>query len=137
MSWYEQGGSSQQPPQPSSGEPPPPPATPPPPPGDGGQPHTFRTSAPEPAPAYGAPSAPPAQAGTEKLAVWTFVLGLLSIFILGLILGVVALVLSRKATENIRASGGQLGGSGLVTAGRILAIIGIIGWIIVIALQAA
>ena len=135
-SWYEQGGSSQQPPQPSSQEPPPPPAAPPPP-DEGGQPHAFRTSAPEPAPAYGAPGAAPAQTGTEKLAIWTFVLGLLSIFILGLILGVVALVLSRKATENIRASGGQLGGSGLVTAGRILAIIGIIGWIIVIALQAA
>ena len=114
MSWSQQGGSSEQPPsQPSQGAPPPP----------------------APAPAYGPPGAAPAKTGTDGMAVATFVLGLLSIFIFGLILGVVALFLSKKATDNIRASGGQLGGMGLVTAGRVLAVLGIIGWAIVIGLQ--
>ena len=138
MSWYQQGGSSEQPPAQPSQEPPPPPSAPPPPDaGQGGQPYTFRTSAPgpEPAPSYGPPGAAPAKTGTDGTAIATFVLGLLSIFIFGLILGVIALVLSKKAMDKIEASGGQLGGKGLVTAGRVLAIIGIIGWAIVIGLR--
>jgi hypothetical protein len=136
MSWYQQGGSSEQPPPRPSQEPPPPPSAPPPPDaGEAAQPYAFRTSAPEPAPAYGPPGAAPAKTGTDGMAIATFVLGLVSIFVFGLILGIVALFLSKKATDNIRASGGQLGGMGLVTAGRVLAIIGIIGWAIVIGLQ--
>ena len=138
MSWYQQGGSSEQPPPQPSQEPPPPASAPPPPDaGQGGQGYTFQTSAPQPAPAYGPPGAAPAKTGTDGTAIATFVLGLLSIFIFGLILGIIALVLSKKATDNIRASGGQKGGMGLVTAGRVLAIIGIIGWAIVIGLQLA
>ncbi len=120
MSWYEQGGSSQPPQSPSPGTPsqsptPPPAAAPP---------------APPPvAPGY---DAPPPKTGTEGTAIASLVVGIVSLIIFGVILGAIAIVLGNKAKKKIAASGGQLGGSGLATAGQILGVLGIIGSIIVL-----
>lgn len=51
------------------------------------------------------------------------VLGILSILLCPLC-GPFAIALGRKAEQQVRASGGQLGGGGIATAGKILGIIG-------------
>ena len=127
MTWSGPDGGSELPPDDRPPPAPPPPAAP------GAAPGSYQY--PPPPPEYGGAQAPPPRAGTDGMAIATFVLGLLSVFIFGLILGIIALVLAPKARRNIEASGGQLGGAGLVTAVRILAIVGIIGWVILIAVR--
>ncbi len=68
------------------------------------------------------PSAPQSQAPGAAPAL---VLGILSILLCPLC-GPFAIALGRKAEQEIRASGGQLGGAGIATAGKILGIIGCI-----------
>ncbi len=51
------------------------------------------------------------------------VLGILSIVLCPLC-GPFAIALGRKAEKEVRASGGQVGGGGIATAGKILGIIG-------------
>jgi hypothetical protein len=131
MTWSGPDGGSELPPDDRPPPAPPPPAAP----GAGAAPGSYQY--PPPAPEYGGAQAPLPRTGTDGTAIATFVLGLLSVFIFGLILGIIALVLAPKAKRNIEASGGQLGGAGLVTAGRILAIVGIIGWVILIAVRIA
>ena len=79
--------------------------------------------------------APPAKTGTDGTAIASFVLGLVSLFILGIILGIIAVVLGTNAKKKIAASGGMVGGQGLATAGQILGVIGIVAsvlWILYI-----
>jgi hypothetical protein len=65
---------------------------------------------------------------TSKEAIWSLVCGIAGFFICGLILGLVAINKAKKAKDEIAASGGQIGGSGLATTGMVLGIIDIIAW---------
>lgn len=67
------------------------------------------------------------------MAIASLVLGILSLIVFGIILGPIAIVLGTKAKKRIAASGGQVGGSGMATAGMVLGVLGIIGAIIVAA----
>ncbi|MGY2875237.1 hypothetical protein ACVW00_002427 [Marmoricola sp. URHA0025 HA25] len=107
-------------------------ATPPPPPA---QPPTPPYGAPPPAPPYGGPPPgyPPAPGGYygqpmprgNQKALWSMILGILSLICCGVITGVVAIVLSQQAKREIAASGGMQTGAGQAQAGFILGIIGI------------
>lgn len=108
----------------SAGTPPPPPygsAPPPPPYGS-------------PPPPYGAPPPPgygyPAGGGyavpsSNQKALWSMILGILSLVCCGVITGIVAVVLAQQAKREIAASGGMQSGAGQAQAGFILGIIGI------------
>jgi hypothetical protein len=58
------------------------------------------------------------------MAVWSLVLGILSLLCLGLLAGVPAIILSVSAKRRIRSSAEPLGGGGLATAGLVTGIIG-------------
>lgn len=115
--------------------PPPPPnepddsgSTPPPPPPPYGAPPVYGTP-----PAYGTP--PPgggygypagyAVPESNKKAMWSLILGIVSLFCCGIVTGVVAIVLSQQAKREIEASGGMQSGAGQAQAGFILGIVGI------------
>jgi hypothetical protein len=82
-----------------------------------------------PAPAPPAPPYPqgaynPAQAlPTSNEAIWSLVLGILSLTCLGLIAGIPAVILGNVGKKKILASGGAIRGSGLATAGLVM------GWV--------
>jgi len=75
-----------------------------------------------PAPGYQAPTGPTGPT-TSSNAVLSLVMGILSFFVCPVILAVIAIVYGNKAKDEIAASNGAIGGSGLATAGRIL------GWV--------
>ena len=77
------------------------------------------------APAYGqTPGYLPAQvAPSSNEAIWSLVLGILSVTCLGLIAGIPAVILGSIAKRKIAASGGMVRGQGLATAGLVL------GWV--------
>jgi Domain of unknown function (DUF4190) len=80
---------------------------------------------PPPPPGYGSGYGDqPAAAGTNTKAVWSLVLGILSLFCCGVVTGVIAIVLGRMAQNEIAASGGYQGGAGMAKAGFVLGIIG-------------
>ena len=66
-------------------------------------------------------------------AVAALVLGILSVVLCPLC-GPVAWVLGRKAEQEVDASGGQIGGRGLGTAGKILGIVGTLFIVLLIVL---
>jgi hypothetical protein len=110
--------------QPSGSTPPPPPPPPSGPPAGYGQ----------PAPAYGQSVPPYGQTPkTEGTAVGALIVGIVGLFLFGIILGIVALVLANTANKRIQQSGGYLQGQGMVTAARILGVVDIVLAIIVIA----
>jgi phage FluMu protein Com len=74
---------------------------------------------------------------TSQNAIWSLVCGIFGFVCFGLILGIVAINLSRKAKEEIAFSNGTVGGSGMATAGMVLGIIDIIAWAILIFGKAA
>jgi len=90
--------------------PPPPPAAPPPPPG-------FD---------YGA-GAPAVTAGK---ATGALVCGIIGLFLCGIILGPVAIYLGTQAKKEIRTSDGRLKGEGMATAGIVMGVIAVIGFVI-------
>jgi hypothetical protein len=63
-------------------------------------------------------------AGNQK-ALWSMILGILSLFCCGVLTGIAAIVLSQQAKKEIAASGGMQTGSGQAQAGFVLGIIGI------------
>lgn len=80
-------------------------------------------------PHWGPPSYPAAQPRTEGLAVAALVLAAMSFFV-PIIPGIVALVLAAMAARRIReAPEGSLGGRGLVTSARAIAVIGLVVWV--------
>ncbi len=82
-------------------------APPPPPPGGGyGQPQYG---------GYGQPQ------GTNKKAMWSMILGIVSLLCCGLFAGIPAIILSRSAKTEIAATGQQ--GGGMATAGLVLGIL--------------
>ncbi len=58
---------------------------------------------------------------------------IVGIFVCGVFAGIVALVLASQAQQKIHASNGQLTGSGMVTAARVIAIVAIALNLVVIA----
>jgi len=56
--------------------------------------------------------------------VWGLVLGILSLVCLGPLAGVPGIIVSASARRSIRASGGQVQGGGMATAGLVLSIVG-------------
>ncbi len=85
------------------------------------------TASPAPAPpgqTYAPGAYNPAQAlPTSNEAIWSLVLGILSVTCLGLIAGIPAVILGNIAKKKITASGGYIRGSGLATAGLVM------GWV--------
>lgn len=86
------------------------------------------SSTPAPAsapPTYGQPNgyAPAAVAPTSNEAIWSLVLGILSVTCLGLLAGIPAVILGTIGKRKIGESGGALRGQGLATAGLVL------GWV--------
>lgn len=136
-------------PPPPSPLPPPPPQPPPPgpppgPPAPGYAPPGYPSPSsappgygqppPPPPPGYGPQEGTPGRGGhgyqhaprTEGSAIAAFVVSIVGLFICGVVTGIVALVLANNAQQKIAASGGQLTGSGFVTAARIIAIVSIV-----------
>lgn len=74
-----------------------------------------------PQPAYGQP---PGE--THTPATISLILGVLSLVCLGFLSGIPAMILGRKASKEIAASQGRLGGGGLATAGFVTGLIGTI-----------
>jgi hypothetical protein len=71
-------------------------------------------------------AAPP----TDSQATVSLVLGILSVFCCGIVLGPVALFMGNASRRRIDASGGAVGGYGLATAGMVLGIIGTVLWVL-------
>lgn len=64
-------------------------------------------------------------------ATASFVLGIFSLIVCGVVLGIIAIVLGSQARKEIDASRGRVGGRGLATAGITLGAVGIalsVGW---------
>ena len=77
----------------------------------------------------GAPGGPPVGRQTNGLAVWSLVLGIMSVTlgwccVVFSLAGPAALVLGKQAQRRADQSGGLVGGRGMATAGYILGIIG-------------
>ncbi len=73
---------------------------------------------------------PPATAGTtEPLAIWSFVLGVLSLICCGFILGIPAVICGHLALSKFQKEP-QLQGKGLATAGLIIGYVAIAFWLI-------
>ena len=108
------------PPPGASPPPPPPPSIPPGPPGPPGIPPPGYAP-----PAYGSPQQRP----TDGMAITSLVLGILAFpgiccyGIVGLPLGIAALILGRMAVGRIGKSGGAVGGYGIAQAGWICGLI--------------
>lgn len=130
-------------PPPGANEPPPPgyvsppPGYGPPPPGYGqppaygappsyGAPQSYGT----PQPGWGPPGAAPPN---DTKAIWALVMAIGSFVLIPFVLAVVALVLASMSSRDIRASGGRLGGEGMVTAAKVLSWINIGLCVLVIA----
>jgi hypothetical protein len=126
-----------QPPQPPYGAPPPPP-----PPGQpyGAPPPYAQPPYAQPpygAPPYATPPGQPPQGGypppygyagygypapreNEQLAIWALVLSIAEWVLCPIIPGIVALILAGRAEAAIAASGGRVGGEGMIKAARIV-----------------
>lgn len=77
-------------------------------------------------------SSSPNQPQTAKLAIWSLVLGVLSLACLSLFAGIPAVVCGHKARRQIRESGGSVQGAGLALGGLITGYLSIIGFVIAI-----
>lgn len=110
---------------PSYGSAPPPPGSYPPPPGGSYPPPPPGGYHPAPG-GYG-----PAPESNTK-AIWSMITGIVSLLCCGVVLGPVAIVLSNQAKTEIAYSRGMQTGEGMATAGLILGILGIIGWVLLI-----
>jgi hypothetical protein len=86
-----------------------------------------------PPPADEAPARPP----NHSRATTVLVLGIVSLFIFGVVLGVLAIYLGSKAEREIAASGGTLGGADRARWGKNLGIAGIVLWAILLILSLA
>ena len=95
-------------------------AAPPPPPGYGPGPG-----------GYGVP-----QRGNNSKAIWALVLGILGLLCCGFFTGIPAIILGRRAQNEIDLSGGAQGGRGMATAGFVLGIIACVWGVISIILYA-
>ena len=72
------------------------------------------------------------QPRTSKLAIWSLVLGILSLACFWIFTGIPAVICGHKARKQIRGSAGQLEGSGLALGGLITGYLSIASFIILI-----
>jgi DNA-directed RNA polymerase subunit RPC12/RpoP len=73
---------------------------------------------------------PSAVSATSAAAVWSFVLSLLSIFCLGMLTGIPAIICGHVAVSNINRSRGTLTGKGLAIAGLVIGYLSVFAWLI-------
>jgi hypothetical protein len=71
-------------------------------------------------------AAPP----TDSQATVSLVLGILSLFCCGIVLGPVAIFMANASRRKIQAGGGAIGGAGLASAGLVLGIVGTVLWVL-------
>ncbi len=76
------------------------------------------------APAHGAPAFGAVAAPTPTSATTSLVLGIASLVCLGFLAGIPAMIIARRATGEIDAANGALGGRGVATAGFVTGLIG-------------
>ncbi len=76
-----------------------------------------------------APSQPAVAGATEPLAIWSFVLGVLSLLCCGFILGIPAVICGHLALSKFQKEP-QLQGKGFATAGLIIGYVAIAFWLI-------
>ena len=72
---------------------------------------------------------------TSSLAVWSLILGILSIVCIGFLAGIPAIICGHLAKSEIKRAGGSLEGTGLALAGLITGYIGTVFSIIAIILS--
>lgn len=72
------------------------------------------------------------EAKTDGMAIAGFVTGLVSLFIFGIVLGILGIIFSSIALSRIRKEPTKRKGKGLAIAGLVLGIVGFIGWFIAI-----
>lgn len=95
------------------------------------------TDPPPPSPPYGALPGYPSQPPTAGKATAALVVAVAGFFVCAPLGGIIALILAGSAAREIKASNGQLGGEGLVTAARIIGWIGVaVGMLAVLAIVA-
>lgn len=96
---------------------------------------SYNEPPPPPPPGYGAPQPPygAQPAGTSQKAIWSLVTGILGLLCCSP-LGIVAILLSRSAQDEISSTG--KGGAGLAKAGFVLGIIALVFMVITIILVA-
>jgi hypothetical protein len=94
----------------------------------------FNTPAPPPPPGYGLGAGVPAN---HPRAVLILVLGILSITCCGIFTGIPAFIMGKKALAEIDASGGTIGGRGMVQAGWICSIVGMVLFVLGVIFQIA
>lgn len=85
------------------------PPPPPPPPGEGMEPGGYGYRPPQ----------------TNQKALWSMIVGIVSLVGCGVIAGLVAIFLGRQAKKEIAASNGMQGGGGMATAGIVTGAIGL------------
>ena len=83
------------------------------------------------------PSGIPPQPKTSALAIWSLVLGILSLFCLTIFAAIPGVICGHKALSKIKRSDGSLSGKGLAIAGLITGYLGIAWAIIFIPLMVA
>jgi hypothetical protein len=83
------------------------------------------------------PPLPPSQPKTSALAVWSLVLGILSLTCLSLFTVIPAVICGHMGMSRIKKSGGALTGNGLAIAGLIMGYLGIFAAISTIGLLSA
>jgi hypothetical protein len=71
-------------------------------------------------PPYASQGSPPLRPGASSRAIIALVLGIASLVLLPPIIGIVAILVGNSALNQIRLSGGRLGGRGLAIAGIVL-----------------
>ncbi len=89
---------------------------------------------PPPGQPYGYP--PPLVVPTSGKATASLVMGLVSLVLCGLLLGIPAMIVAWQAKREIKESGGALGGGGLATAGFVTGLLGTL-WSILLGLLVA
>jgi len=82
-------------------------------------------------PGWGAPGAGGPPPETESKAIIALVLSIVSFFLLPVLPAIAALVLASSSKRDIQASGGRLGGEGMVTAAKIISWINIGMWVLI------
>ncbi|MBK9981398.1 MAG: DUF4190 domain-containing protein [Saprospiraceae bacterium] len=77
------------------------------------------------------------QSSTEGFAIAGFVIGIVSVLLISLLFGILAIVFSAISLSKIRKYDGLYKGRGLATAGLVMGIVAVSLWVLVLALALA